>query len=125
MSQELKEAVFYRKLSDIKELYEKVKYAVILSENFDPERKFFVASCNQLRSALDHIFKAIDEDVVVIDYELKEVAEHLNRAGYDTYEILASHLYLSISETPPKLGISSFESNFLTIKSNNRIAISI
>ena len=33
-----------------------------------------------------------------MENELKEAKEHLNRAGYDTFEILASNLSLHISE---------------------------
>ena len=91
------EVLFYRKLSEVRELYEKVKYAIILSENFDPEREYYVASANQMRSALDHIFNAMDGDEKTMTYELKEAEEHLDRAGYDTYELLASNLCLSIT----------------------------
>ena len=96
--QESRELSFFRKLSDVKLLYENVKYAVILSENFDPDREFYVATSNQMRSALDHIFKAMEGDGKRMAYELKEAEEHLSRAGYDTYEILASNLCLHISE---------------------------
>jgi len=97
MIQESHKLLFYRTLSETKKLYEKVKYAIILSENFDPEREFYVASSNQMRSALDHIFKAMDFDEETMLYEMKEVEEHLNRAGYDAYEILASNICLNIS----------------------------
>ena len=97
MTQDSKEFLFFSTLSETKKLYEKVKYAIILSENFDPEREFYVASSNQMRSALDHIFKAMDLDEENMMYEMKEVEEHLIRAGYDAYEILASNICLNIS----------------------------
>jgi len=97
-NQESHEFSFHRKLSEVKQLYEKVKYAVILSENFDPDREFYVATSNQMRSALDHIFKAMDGNEESMIYELKEAEEHLDRAGYDTYEILASNLCLHVSD---------------------------
>ena len=97
MNRESREVSFYRRLSEVRQLYEKVKYAVILSENFDPEREFYVATSNQMRSALDHIFKAMEGDEKSMAYELKEAEEHLDRAGYDTYEILVSNLCLNIS----------------------------
>ena len=96
-SHESREILFYRKLYDVKVLYNKVKSAIILSENFDPNREFYVATSNQMRSTLDHIFKAMEGDTSDMEYELKEAKEHLDRAGYDTYEILASNLSLHIS----------------------------
>jgi len=98
INQESHEISFYRKLFGVKQLYDKVKYAVILSENFDPDREFYVATSNQMRSALDHIFKAMESDDMGLAYEIKEAEEHLIRAGYDTYEILASNLCLNISD---------------------------
>jgi len=99
---EPKEVFFYGKLYAIKALYEKIKSAVILSENFDPEREYYVAVANELRSALDHIFKAMVNDEDKITYELKEVEEHLVRSGYDVYELLASNLCLSIIQNMNK-----------------------
>ena len=48
MNQEL----FYKKLTDIKVLYDKVNHAIILSENFDPKQEYYVASANELRKVL-------------------------------------------------------------------------
>ena len=97
MNQESHNVLFYTKLSGIQPLYNKVKSAIILSENFDPDREYYVASANQMRSALDHIFKAMSDDEKTMDYEIKEVKEHLDRAGYDAYEVLASNISLNIS----------------------------
>ena len=121
MNPESHEISFYKKLSDLKELYEKVKYAIILSENFDPEQKFSVAPCNQLRSALDHIFKAIDSDEETMEYEIKEAKEHLVRAGYDVYEILASNMsYANIlkkmDKYPPNIVSIIFPEYYKKIK---------
>ena len=47
----------FDKLEELFSLYEKVRQAVVLSENFNKERKIHIAPINQMRSALDHIFK--------------------------------------------------------------------
>jgi len=84
---------FHKKLNKLFPLYEAVKSAIILAENFDEKREMPVAPMNQLRSALDHIFKAVsanqDRDC---DYELKEAEEHMTRAGYDALELLAGNV---------------------------------
>ncbi len=51
----------------------------------------YIAPINQLRSALDHIFKAVNSEEQS-EYELKEAKEHLDRAGYDALELLAANL---------------------------------
>ena len=112
MSKESPEVLFYRKLFCIKDLYEKVKYAIILSENSDPEQEYYVACSNQLRSALDHIFKAMDCEERNMNYELKEAEEHLDRAGYDAYEVLASNMCISISHRMKKYSVSTISHIF-------------
>lgn len=60
----------------------------------------YIAPINQLRSALDHIFKAINicDDFEQCEYELREAKEHLDRAGYDTMELLAANIGITIVE---------------------------
>lgn len=86
--------VCFDKLHSLYALYNDVRRAVILAENFNEGRKMPIAPINQLRSALDHIFKAISnaKDPNQCDYELKEAKEHLDRAGYDALELLAGNL---------------------------------
>jgi len=91
---------FHKKLDALFPLYSKVKSAILLVENFDEKREMYVAPLNQLRSALDHIFKAVnaykerkEEDC---NYELKEADEHMTRAGYDALELLGGSLGTSI-----------------------------
>jgi hypothetical protein len=102
---------FYNKINQLCPLYEEVKSAIILVENFDEKRQMFIAPINQLRSALDHIFKSVTiaNDNDSCDYELKEAKEHMERAGYDALELLASSLGTSIIE---KLTI--YDTNTLT-----------
>jgi hypothetical protein len=88
---------FFNKIKELFDLYEKVKLAIIYSENFDPKQELYIASINQLRSTLDHIFKAAAHSNDM-EYELKEAREHLDRAGYDAFEVLASNLGISLFE---------------------------
>ena len=86
------------KLSD---LYNRVNRAIKSAEVFDEERKTNIAPINQLRSSLDHIFKAVSfaDDEQQCDYEIKEAKEHLERAGYDALEILAGIVGTKIVES--------------------------
>lgn len=88
----------FNKLEELFSLYDKVRQSVILLENFNEEQKMYIAPINQLRSALDHIFKAINicDDFEQCEYELIEAKEHLDRAGYDSLELLAYFDQISI-----------------------------
>lgn len=90
----------FNKLEELFSLYDKVRQSVILLENFNEEQKMYIAPINQLRSALDHIFKAINfcDDFEQCEYELREAKEHLDRAGYDTMELLAANIGITIVE---------------------------
>lgn len=90
----------FNKLEELFSLYDKVRQSVILLENFNEEQKMYIAPINQLRSALDHIFKAINicDDFEQCEYELREAKEHLDRAGYDTMELLAVNIGITIVE---------------------------
>jgi len=89
--------IYYDKLKELYPCYEKVKSAILLVENFDEEQEMYVAPMNQLRSALDHIFKSVTAtDIERCDYELKEAKEHMERAGYDALELLAGNLGTNI-----------------------------
>ena len=90
---------FYNKLNELYPLYENVKSSILLLESFDEKREMYIAPINQLRSALDHIFKAINiakKETASCDYELKEAKEHMERAGYDALELLAGSLGTNI-----------------------------
>lgn len=82
---------FFDELCTVQVLYEEVKKILLFAENVDPEGKTYVAIINEHRNALDHVMRCI----VNLDrgnHELNEAKEHLYRAGYDAYEILASNL---------------------------------
>lgn len=103
--------IYYNSLEELYDLYDKVKAAVILVENFDKERKMYIAPINQLRSALDHIFKAVKSasEIKYSQDELKEAKEHLERAGFDALELLAGNLGANIIEK-----VSHYDNNTLT-----------
>jgi len=88
--------VFLEQLREIKKLYVEVKGAIVLAEKFDPEDETYISQINELRNTLDHIMRAL-EFTDRSEHELNEAKEHLYRAGYDTYEILATNLTLKIS----------------------------
>ena len=44
----------FNKLEELFSLYDKVRQAVILLENFNEKQKMYIAPINQLRSASDH-----------------------------------------------------------------------
>jgi len=102
MKQKSIEELFYKRLLDIKSLHDKVKSAIILSENFDPKREYSVDVANEMRNALAHVFDAMVYDEKIIEDQMKSVESHLVRAGYDAYEILASNICIKISKTMNK-----------------------
>jgi len=93
-----KKEEFYDVLSDLYLYYEKVKGAIILSEDLDKDRTYYVAPMNELRSALDHVFKSVNiaSDDEQRDYQLKEAKEHMGRAGCDALELAAGNLLWKI-----------------------------
>ena len=75
----------------------------------------YIAPINQLRSALDHVFKAIScakDDEPSSVYELKEAKEHLDRAGYDALELLAGSLGTGIIDKLSKYETASLSGVF-------------
>lgn len=71
-----------------------------MAEEFDNEHKSYIAPLNQLRCALDHVFNGLKEvnDIERSSYELKEVKEHLQRAGYDAFQLLVTQFCIHIAE---------------------------
>jgi len=94
----MKQEEYYSKLKSLHSLYENVKYAIILAETLDDDRNMYIAPMNELRSALDHIFKSVVavDDGEKCDYQLKEAKEHMGRAGCDALELLAGNLGSSV-----------------------------
>lgn len=91
-----------QKLSNIAELYIKVKNAITLSEGFN-NHKVRIAIINELRNALDHIMSAtLNPDQKHCDDQLGEAIEHLNRAGYDAYELISINISTRIINSVEK-----------------------
>lgn len=92
---------FFDKLNDIKDLYVEVKEAIILAENFDGDHDVYLSPLNELRNTLDHIMRCLiypDK----LDDEFNEAKEHLYRAGYDAYEVLAINVGSAIVKSIEK-----------------------
>lgn len=83
------------KLNEIKELYVEVKEAIILAENFDGDHDIYLSPLNELRNTLDHIMRCLIYPENLED-EFNEAKEHLYRAGYDAYEVLAINVGTAI-----------------------------
>ena len=92
-----KKELFCNSVLQLNELYNEVKSAIIYAEAFDPKREFYLAPQNQLRSALDHLFKAVASEKNVTE-EIEKAREHLNRAGYDALEVLSGNVGGNIQE---------------------------
>ena len=88
---------------EIVPLYQKVKKTIIEAENFDPLRETYIAPLNEIRNTFDHIMKsASDDENEDLMENLKEAKVHLNRAGYDVFEILSSNLGIAIGKAIEK-----------------------
>ena len=82
---------FFEGIRTLYPLYESVTKAIKLGELFDIDHNINLAPINQLRNVVGHIFMAAYKSYQseILSNELKEVKEHLERAGYDALEILA------------------------------------
>ncbi|KJF44048.1 hypothetical protein [Draconibacterium sediminis] len=82
---------------EIAPLYFKVKDAIIEAEGTDPLKETYMAPFNELRNTLDHIMKGCMMDSPKdLSNNLMEAKSHLNRAGYDVYEIIVSNIGIDI-----------------------------
>lgn len=79
---------FYAKMREINDLYIEVKEVIILAENFDPTHEVYLSPLNELRNSYDHLMRIITYPEKWQN-EFDEAKEHLYRAGYDAYEVLA------------------------------------
>lgn len=87
----------HSRLRLLNDLYLKVKEIITLAENINDGKFAYLAPINELRNALDHVMRSI-QFPDRLDYEFDEAQEHIYRAGYDTFEILASNLGIKISD---------------------------
>ncbi len=84
-----------RELQTLSHTYLKVKEVVLLAENLVPENAIVATSINELRNALDHIFKCYLENSSP-DHNIDKAKGHILRAGFDAYELIALSLYEKI-----------------------------
>jgi hypothetical protein len=82
---------FVERFNEVKGLYLEIKAVIILAENIDNDKAAYLGSLNELRNTLDHLIRSL-EYPQKMESEFSEAMEHLYRAGYDTYEILAMNL---------------------------------
>ena len=80
--------LFIEKFKDIKDLYAEVKEVIVLAENFDNDNDVYLSPLTEIRNTLDHIMRSFSYPDK-IHTEFDEAKEHLYRAGYDAYEVLA------------------------------------
>jgi len=87
----------HNQILKLAELYKEVKSVITLCEKYDPQQKLALGPLNELRNALDHIFRAFDP-VEIDEKQFGKVANHLKRAAFDAYDALAIVLFAEISE---------------------------
>jgi hypothetical protein len=82
---------FMDQMESIRPLYTEIKKIIALAENLNDGKEAYIGPINELRNCLDHLMRSL-EYPDRIDHEFNEAKEHLYRAGYDMYEVLASNL---------------------------------
>ncbi len=87
--------LFISKIEQLAILYDDVKTLILLNENIDVDHKIQIASLNELRNAFDHLMRAV-LNPEVIDKEIDYATDHLCRAGFDCYELIATNIGKSI-----------------------------
>ena len=90
----------FNKLEELFSLYDKVRQSVILLENFNEEQKMYIAPINQLRSALDHIFKAVSCGQCAVTMSDEVMKFYLYTKGY-TQILLSSSSWLIAQSSVP------------------------
>jgi len=92
--------IFYAKLKDLLPFYEKVRAAIITLETFSEKQEMYIAPINEMRNALDHLFKAIksSDDLRTCENEFQQIKEHMGRAGHDALDLLSANLGIAVNE---------------------------
>lgn len=96
---------FITKIVALSGLYQDVKQILILAENINDGQSLYLGPINELRNALDHVMRAFfnyTSNPKDSNLEVSKIKEHLLRAGYDGYEIIATTLINQIQESPIK-----------------------
>lgn len=84
-----REQLIYTKLTELSEIYKSVKHIFLLVEYYNEKKGIVVSSVNELRSAFDHVMRAMtkDDQKGLID-EVESAKKHLYRAAYDACEVI-------------------------------------
>lgn len=88
---------FEKGIQPLFELYREVKAIIALAEGTDPQGKTYAGPMNEMRNVLDHVMRCIEYPGKT-EHEFHEAKEHLYRAGYDAYEILAMYIGKGIED---------------------------
>lgn len=84
-----REQLICRKLTELSEIYKSVKHIFLLVEYYNGEKGIVVSSINELRSAFDHVMRAMTkEDYDGLIDEVDSAKKHLYRAAYDACEVI-------------------------------------
>ncbi len=85
---ENRDAIFSEEMRKSVSLYREVKEVILFAENTTESKSVPLSSLNELRNALDHIFRFLLEDESNPE-QFYKARGHLYRAGYDAYEEIA------------------------------------
>lgn len=107
------QSLFIEEVVGLAVLYKDVKDILILAENIDTNQSLYLGPINELRNALDHTMRAFlsyQTDTTKARSEVSKIKEHLLRAGYDGYEIIATTFIQQIQDSP----MSEFDTDIVT-----------
>lgn len=84
-----REQLICSKLTELSGIYKSVKHIFLLVEYYNGEKGIVVSSINELRSAFDHVMRAMtkEDNDGLID-EIDSAKKHLYRAAYDACEVI-------------------------------------
>lgn len=84
-----REKLICKKLTELSEIYKSVKHIFLLVEYYNGKKGIVVSSINELRSAFDHVMRAVTkEDFAGLEDEIDSAKKHLFRAAYDACEVI-------------------------------------
>ncbi len=84
-----REQLICAKLTELSDIYKSVKHIFLLVEYYNDKKGIVVSSINELRSAFDHVMRAITkDDQGGLVEEIDSAKKHLYRAAYDACEVI-------------------------------------
>ncbi|MDR1342449.1 MAG: hypothetical protein LBK18_04225 [Prevotellaceae bacterium] len=108
------QSLYTDRLDAIKDLYIRVKEAVILLEKSNKGGYTFIGTHNEVRNAFDHVMKMVagSDDNNAVEMQYLSAKSHLLRAGYDAYELLCASHILYIADMLSVYKASDINSGF-------------